>query len=222
MAKVWRNNSLSIVLFALFLICMLGHAISGWKANNEERQEHGESAVTFRQFVSSSEFGETVFENWESEFLQMGFYVILTAVLLQRGSAESKKGDGSDEVDEPPEAHRKDKDAPGPVRAGGWRLALYKVSLSLALFALFFISFFGHAIAGAQKYNQEQLQHGQTEHIGAFGYMGKALFWYESFQNWQSEFLAVFAIVVLSIWLRQYGSQESKPVHAPHRETESS
>lgn len=216
---MWRNNNLSIVIFALFCLCLAGHAVSGWLAYNDEQQEHGEPAVSLPEFLRSNEFGETVFENWESEFLQMGFYVILTVFLFQKGSSESKKHDGTDEVEADPKAHRDDPDAPGPVRKGGWQLALYKNSLSLAFLLLFLISFLGHAAAGARKYNDEQLAHGETETVSMFGYMAKPQFWYESFQNWQSEFLAVLAIVVLSIWLRQWGSPESKPVHAAHSET---
>ena len=216
---MWKNNSLSIVVCALFLLCLLGHAISGWKAYNEEQQNHGEPPVTLSQFLRSNEFGETIFENWESEFLQMAFYVVLTVFLYQKGSSESKKHDGTDEVDEDPETHRNDPDAPGPVKKGGWRLALYKNSLSIAFAVLFLISFVGHAAAGARKYNDEEREHGSTERITAMQYLAKPQFWYESFQNWQSEFLAVLAIVVLSIRLRQWGSPESKPVHAPHEET---
>jgi hypothetical protein len=218
---MWKNNSLSIVVLLAFLVCLAGHSVAGWLVYNEEQAQHGEpDEVSYLQFVRSSEFGETVFENWESEFLQMGFYVILTVFLFQRGSSESKKGDGTDEVDEDPEKHRNDPEAPAPVRRGGWRLALYKNSLSLAFLLLFAISFIGHAASGARRFNEEELEHGGTASVTTLSYMGKAQFWYESLQNWQSEFLAVLAIVLLSIWLRQWGSPESKPVHAPHRETE--
>ena len=216
---MWRNNNLSIVIFALFLICLGGHAVAGWLTHNDEQQQHDQPPVSFGEFLRSNEFGETVFENWESEFLQMGMYVILTVFLYQKGSSESKKHDGTDEVEEKPEEHRDDPNAPGPVKAGGWRLKLYKNSLSLAFLFLFLFSFFGHAAAGARKYSDEQHEHGEQEQIGAFEYMGKPQFWYESFQNWQSEFLAVLAIVVLSIRLRQWGSPESKPVHASHDDT---
>jgi hypothetical protein len=107
------------------------------------------------------------------------------------------------------------------VRRGGWRLTLYKYSLSIALTVLFLISFLGHAAAGARRLNEEQLEHGAPDVFTTLRYMGTPRFWYESFQNWQSEFLSVLAIVVLSIWLRQWRSPESKPVHAPHRQTES-
>jgi hypothetical protein len=216
---MWRNNNLSIVLVILFGLSLGGHALSGWMAHNAEQRQHGEPEVALGAFLTSSEFGETTFENWESEFLQMAFYVILTVFLYQKGSAESKKHDGSDEVEENPEAHRDDPDVPGPVRAGGWRLRLYENSLSLAFALLFLLAFFGHAAAGARKHAEEQRQHGSFEEITTLSYMQTSQFWYESFQNWQSEFLAVLAIVVLSIWLRQWGSPESKPVHAPHDST---
>jgi hypothetical protein len=216
---MWKNNNLSIILALCFLLCLAGHGLSGWLAHNEEERQHGGTGISLGEFLRSSEFGETVFENWESEFLQMGFYVILTVFLFQKGSSESKKHDGTDEVDEDPEEHRSDPEAPSPVRKGGWRLALYKNSLSLAFLLMFLVSFVGHAAAGARKHNEEQLEHGIAEQVGTFGYMTTSQFWYESFQNWQSEFLAVLAIVVLSIYLRQWGSPESKPVHAPHSET---
>jgi hypothetical protein len=216
---MWRDNNLSIVLLCLFLLSLGGHAVSGWKTYNHNQREHGEAAVTLSAFLTTSEFGETVFENWESEFLQMGFYVVLTVFLYQQGSSESKKHDGSDEVEEDPLAHRDDPNVPAPVRTGGWRLTVYKNSLSLAFLALFIVSFVGHAAAGARKHNEEQRQHGRQEPLTAVGYMQTPQFWYESFQNWQSEFLAVLAIVVLSIRLRQWGSPESKPVHAPHSST---
>jgi hypothetical protein len=219
MRTLWRNNSLSVVIFALFLFSLTGHALSGWKTYNAEQREHGEEEIRLPEYLRSSDFGESVFENWESEFLQMGFYVILTVFLYQKGSSESKKHDGTDSVEEEPEAHRNDPGVPAPVRAGGWRLTLYKNSLSLAFLALFLISFFGHAAAGARKFNEEQAAHGSGEMVGTFGYMAEPQFWFESFQNWQSEFLAVLAIVVLSIWLRQWGSPESKPVHASHENT---
>lgn len=219
---MWRNNSLSIVLILLFVLCLFGHAYAGWKVHNEEERQHGRPEITLSAFLSTNEFGETVFENWESEFLQMGFYVILTVFLYQRGSSESKKHDGTDAVEEAPEAHQQDKDAPGPVKTGGWRLSIYKNSLSLAFLGMFLASFVGHAFTGARKYNDEQLAHGSTEFVSTMQYLAKPQFWYESFQNWQSEFLAVLAIVVLSIWLRQWGSPESKPVHVPHSFTGSS
>jgi hypothetical protein len=146
----------------------------------------------------------------------MAAYVLFTVFLFQRGSAESKDPDGDEEVDRAPRRYRKD--APWPVRRGGMVLRLYEYSLTLAFATLFLASFCAHAIAGAGRYSEEQIAHGQPA-VGAVGYLGTAQFWFESFQNWQSEFLAIAAMVVLSIFLRQKGSPESKAVDSPHRQT---
>jgi hypothetical protein len=174
--------------------------------------------IAFTQYLQTGAFGEAVFENWESEFLQMGLYVILTVFLFQRGSSESKDPDKKEEVDNEPSHSQQNQNAPLPVRKGGILLRLYNYSLSIAFMGLFFISFAGHAIFGLRAYNDEALEHGQRA-TTLFGYVSSSQFWFESFQNWQSEFLAILCIVVLSIWLRQKGSPESKPVAAPHSST---
>ena len=158
-------------------------------------------------------------ENWESEFLQMFAFVVLTAFLFQKGSSESKDPDKEEPVDRDPRKSGNKKDAPWPVRAGGLVLVLYEYSLSLAFLLLFLMSFFLHAVGGAAEYNKSQVEHGIHEQLSTFGYMTTSQFWFESLQNWQSEFLAVLAMVVLSIFLRQRGSPESKPVDSPHGET---
>jgi hypothetical protein len=145
--------------------------------------------------------------------------VILTAFLFQKGASESKDPEKDHEpVDEDPRLHRDDPDAPGPVKRGGPGLKLYENSLSLALALLFVASLALHAVLGRQEYSAEQVQHGEAA-VGVLGYVGSAQFWFESFQNWQSEFLAVAVLTVLSIWLRQRSSPESKPVAKPHSET---
>ncbi len=144
----------------------------------------------------------------------MGSYVLLTVWLRQKGSAESKRLDGRDPVDEDPSTHRNDPNAPWPVRRGGPALALYRSSLSIGFLALFFASWALHAVTGAHAYIADQIAHGGRP-VDTLQYVHRAQFWFESMQNWQSEFLAVAAIVVLSIFLRQQGSSESKPVHAP-------
>jgi hypothetical protein len=161
---------------------------------------------------------EATFENWESEFLQMGSYVLLTVWLRQRGSPESKKLDGKEDVDEGPEGHDGDRDAPWAVRRGGLALALYKNSLSIAFFTLFIASWLLHGAGGAHEYSEQQQAHG-GEPVTMAKFMTTSDFWFQSFQNWQSEFLAVASIVWLSVYLRQEGSPESKPVHAPHSQT---
>jgi hypothetical protein len=159
-------------------------------------------------------------ENWESEFLQMAAYVILTVFLYQKGSSESKKLAEEEPVDRDPRKSRKKKDAPWPVRQGGFILTLYENSLFLAFVLLFLLSLWLHAVGGLRVYNEEQAQHGGQLISSALQYVGTSRFWFESFQNWQSEFLAMFTMIVLSIWLRQKGSPESKPVDAPHGQTE--
>jgi hypothetical protein len=148
----------------------------------------------------------------------MGLYVVLTAYLHQKGSAESKALDQPEAVDEDPRKARDRKDAPWPVRRGGLVLKLYEHSLSAVLFLLFILSFLLHAAGGAREYSQEQLLHG-GEPVSMLGYLATSQFWFESFQNWQSEFLSIAVIVVLSIFLRERGSPESKPVAASHQET---
>ena len=157
-------------------------------------------------------------ENWESEFLQMFAYVILTVFLYQQGSAESKKPNEPEAVDRDPRQSRNRKDVPWPVRKGGIILKLYENSLSLALFLLFALSFTLHAISGARLHSEEELQHG-GEPVSVIEYLANSQFWFESFQNWQSEFFSIGVLVVFSIFLRQRGSPESKPVDSPHRST---
>jgi hypothetical protein len=153
----------------------------------------------------------------ECEFLQMAAYVLATVFCFQRGSAESKDPNAHEEVDEDPRQHQHEPQAPGPVRKGRLALTLYAHALSTALAVLFLVSLLGHAASGARQYNAEQRVHGQAP-VSMRQYLGTARFWCESFQNWQSEFLAVGTVVVVSIWLRERGSPESKPVHRAHAE----
>ncbi len=196
----------------------LGQATTGHLEHNREAHLHGQIVLPFGSYLLTSHFLEATFENWESEFLQMAAYVVFTVFLYQRGSAESKDPDKKEAVDEVPRKHRFSGRAPLMVRLGGWRLKLYEHSLSLALFTLFLLSWLGHARAGFAEFNGELAEHGQPS-ISFGQYLGASRFWFESFQNWQSEFLAVATIVILSIWLREKGSPESKPVASPHSHT---
>jgi hypothetical protein len=144
--------------------------------------------------------------------------VLFTVFLYQRGSSESKKIGISEEVDRDPRLSRNKRDVPWPVRQGGWILTLYSNSLSLAFLALFLLSFAAHAFGGVRAFNDEALAHGEAS-ISVVEYLQTSQFWFESFQNWQSEFLAILTMVLLSVFLRQRGSPESKPVDAPHGET---
>ena len=219
MAKVFRNNGLSLVLAAVFLFTMAGQTLTGWREHNNEQRDHGAAAVGLGEYLKSGHFWEATAENWESEFLQMAMFVVLTACLYQKGSAESKDPDEEhDPVDNDPNLSRDDPKAPWPVRKGGLVLWLYSNSLSIVFLALFLASFAVHAAKGAEDYNDEQRLHGQAG-VTAVQYMGTSRFWFESFQNWQSEFLSLLAMVVFTIFLRQRGSPESKPVAAPHSDT---
>lgn len=200
--KFFRDNGLTIVLLLMFAFSLGGMALTGLAALNNEQLEHGGRAMSLAQFLSSSRFISVTFENWESEFLQMASYVILTAYLFQRGSAESRD----------PESADRPMDAATTV---GW---IYAHSLGLALIALFVISFVLHWLASATDAAHEALLHGQTTG-GVLDHLAEPQFWFESFQNWQSEFLSTAVLVVLSIFLRYRGSPESKPVLALNSET---
>jgi hypothetical protein len=218
MRRVLRENGLSIVLLSLFLLFWLGQSVAGHHEYNSEQQEHNQPQVGYLSYLGSSHFWEATAENWESEFFQMFGYVILTAFLFQKGSSESKKLGEPEPVDRDPRKSKR-KNAPWPVRRGGFILKLYENSLSLAFLLFFLISITMHAMSGARVYNEEQMEHGQPEQLGLLQYAGTSRFWFESFQNWQSEFLAIAAMVILSIHLRQRGSPESKPVDSPHDQT---
>ncbi len=103
------------------------------------------------QYLGSAHFLEATMENWESEFLQMGLYIFLTAFLYQKGSAESKKLSGSDPVHRDPRRFRNKMYAPWPVKRGGFVLLLYENSLSLAFLVLFLVSFFLHGVGRPRK-----------------------------------------------------------------------
>ena len=215
-----RDHGLSVVISVAFLSFMAAQIWTGRLQHNEERREHGELALTLPEYLASGHFWEATAENWESEFLQMAAYVLLTVGLYQKGSSESKDPDKREAVDRDPRNVRgKARDeAPGPVRRGGWVLRIYEHSLSIAFLALFLVAFWLHAIGGTRAHNAEELLHGGTA-LTVTEYLATSQFWFESFQNWQSEFLALVSMVVLSIWLRQRGSPESKPVAAPHAHT---
>jgi hypothetical protein len=216
MRKYLHNNGLSIVFFLLFMLSLAGQTFTGFNEHNNEQAQDGQPPIAFSQYLTSGHFIQATFENWESEFLQMALFVVLTIFLKQKGSSESKKEDGEEEVDKEPDPNRKD--APWPVRKGGWILALYKNSLTIALLLLFALSFTLHFYGSMKDENEKLLQKGLPAYT-ASQYLCSARLWFESLQNWQSEFLSVFALVILSIYLRQKGSPQSKPVDAPHAET---
>lgn len=210
------RNGLSIVFISLFLIALVAQAFFGWKQHNDELVQLGGDQLAFGEYLSSGHFYSSTFENFQSEFLQMAMYVLLTVSLRQIGSAESKDLEKPEEVDREPDPTKED--APGPVKRGGWQLRLYQHSLSIAFTLLFIASWAGHLYGSYKDHNEQQILHGEPPQ-GLTAFLGEPDFWFETFQNWQSEFLSVASIVVLSIFLRQKGSPESKPVDAAHLET---
>ena len=205
-------------MLALFGLFLAGQMMTGWNEFNETRQEHGAAAMPFAAYLTVGHPWEALFENWESEFLQMAAFVTFTAFLYQKGSPESRRPGAIELVDVDPRSFKDQDDAPWPVRRGGWILKIYEHSLGLALFLLFVLSWIGHAIGGWAVSRGDQHLHGQAG-ASLADYVSSSRFWFESFQNWQSEFLSVAAMVWLAVYLRQRWSPESKPVHAPHRET---
>jgi hypothetical protein len=213
MKKFLKNNGLSITFFALFLISIIAQTLLGHQEYNKELLNDGGSIVNLSEYLTSGHFVESTFENWESEFLQMALFVLLTIYLKEKGSSESKKFDGTDEVDREPDPNKKG--APWPVRKGGFILTIYKNSLTISLLILFAVSFVLHFYGSLADENLQNSLKGEPAET-TLQYLAGSRFWFESFQNWQSEFLSVFAIIVLSIYLRQIGSPQSKPVDSPN------
>lgn len=197
-------------MISFMLIFLTSQFFAGMNVKNDERKENHKPALTAIEYLESGHFIQATFENWESEFLQMSLYVLFTVFLRQKGSAESKSLDKKEEVDREPQPHP---NAPLPVKKGGIWLKLYSHSLTIAFALLFLFSFLMHFYGSLKNFNEEQIDKNLPVST-ASQYIGNAKFWFESFQNWQSEFLAVASIVLLSIWLRQKGSPESKPVDA--------
>ena len=218
MQRFMRDNGLSITLFGLFVVCIIGQAVAGWRAQIEELRSHSRPVIGFLDYLTTGHFLSATFENWESEFLQMAVYVLLTVFLFQKGSAESKKPGEANPEDEPPHKGRRDAEAPWPVQRGGLILKLYSHSLSITLVSMFVLSFWLHLAGSTRRLNDEALQHGRPVK-SMLETLADAQFWYESFQNWQSEFLSIAVLIVLGIFLRERGSPESKPVAASHAMT---
>jgi hypothetical protein len=213
-----RDRALTLALTAMFLLFLAGQLLTGLTEYNSEQLQHGLAAIAITDYLATGHFWEAVFENWESEFLQMGVFVLLTTVLIQKGSPESRRPGVKELVDSDPRDFAEDPDAPWPVRRGGWILRLYEHSLGLAFVLLFLFAWVGHALGGFADYAADQVTHRQPR-PSLTEYLMSSRFWFESFQNWQSEFLAIASMVWLAVYLRQRWSPESKPVHAPHAET---
>jgi len=215
-----RNHGLTLFFGAIFLAALVGQATSGVALVNREQVAAGLDPITLAEYVTTSQFAVDVTENWQSEFLQFLLYILATVWLLQRGSPESKKldeaGRESDEDQKVAEFSRPD--SPPWARVRGWRLSVYSHSLGMVMGTIFVLSWFVQSLAGAVAYSEDQMRD-FADPVSWTQYLALPDFWSRTLQNWQSEFLAVASMVVLSIYLRERGSPESKPVGASHEAT---
>jgi len=220
MRRFVKENSLGLAFGLLFLASLVGQAIAGHLAYNQEQLDHGGEAISLGRYLTSADFGQAVMENWQSEYLQFLVFLLLTIWLFQKGSPESKKEEelGRESESEQLIGEAAKRSSPRPAKAGGWRAALYGNSLLIVMALVFLGSWFAQSLTGWRAYNQGQLDH-HSEAIGWLGYLGNPEFWETTLQNWQSEFLAVGSFAVFTIFLRQRGSPESKPVGAAHTDT---
>ncbi|MCU1424611.1 MAG: hypothetical protein JWM51_902 [Microbacteriaceae bacterium] len=220
MLRRLRPHALSLFFASIFMLSLVGQSVAGLAAFNEEQLSHGLPATSYGSFITSSDFVVDVAENWQSEFLQFFLFILATVWLVQTGSPESKKpGDeGADSDEKQLVGPYAKPNSPRWAKATGWRRSLYSNSLLIVMGAIFALSWWIQSVAGVTVYNKEQSEHGQPA-ISWFAYCASPDFWNRTLQNWQSEFLAVGSMVAFSIYLRQRGSSESKPVGTPHNET---
>jgi hypothetical protein len=215
-----RDNSLSIVFLVIFLAALTGQALVGHGEFNHDQLLHHGDPISLGRYLTSSEFAVDVAENWQSEYLQFTLYILATVWLIQRGSPESKPPDQAGLGSDKDQKIGRYADAASPkwARVGGLRTTIYSYSLVAVMITLWLGSWFAQSIAGWSAYNADQIDH-QAPTLGWLGYIGTNDFWDRTLQNWQSEFLAVGSMAILSVYLRQRGSPESKPVGAPHEAT---
>jgi hypothetical protein len=218
-----RDNGLSVGFGAMFLAALVGQAFAGQADFNHRQLVEGGSPVTLLQYVTSSDFAVNVAENWQSEYLQFFLYVFATVWLVQRGSPESKPLDeiGTESDKKQRTGRYATEDSPDWVKAGGWRTAVFSRSLGIVMAVIFLLSWTAQSISGLSVYNAELIADLQDP-VSWLGYVGSADFWNRTLQNWQSELLAVGSLAVMSVYLRQRGSPESKPVGTSHAKTEES
>ena len=220
MRRFFKDNSLSIVFLVLFLAALCGQAIAGHADFNDRADSHGDPTISLARYLVSSDFGASVMENWQSEYLQFTTFILLTVWLLQRGSPESKRLDdaGLESDEEQKVGRHAQQDSPRWAKVGGIRRTIYENSLVLVMTTFWLGTWLAQSLTGVVQYNADQLEH-QQDPVSWSQYIGSADFWENTLENWQSEFLAVGSMAILAVYLRQRGSPESKPVGAPHGAT---
>jgi hypothetical protein len=215
-----RNNGLSLFFGLLFLATLIAESVVGHSVYNSEQLQHGDPGVSYGRYLVSSHFGEAVLENWQSEWLQFILFGLATVWLLQRGSPESKQSgeEGLQSDEKQLIGGRAPDNAPRWAKLRGWREGVYGNSFLIVMLVIYLGSWLGQSTTAWTEFNNTQRQHDE-EAVSWLHYLGKPDFWEKSLQNWQSEFLALGTMVILTVYLRQRGSPESKPVGAPHDET---
>jgi hypothetical protein len=220
MPRFVRDNGLSLCFGALFLFALLFQSVAGHAVQNEEAAAHHEALMSYGRYLTSSEFGQAVLENWQSEYLQFTLFILLTVWLVQRGSPESKpvdKAGTESDRDQKVGRHARE-DSPRWARAAGVRRWVYSNSLLLVMATIWVLSWLGQSITGWNAFNEANQSHDEAK-VSWLSYLGSSDFWEGTLQNWQSEFLAVGSMAIFAVYLRQRGSPESKPVGAPHDAT---
>ena len=206
--KVISDDSMSIMLFSLFLACLIGQGLSGWLAYNHSLRAAHFREIALGAYLGTGNFLDGIFSNWQAAILQLAVLITFGSVLRQKGAAHSRKME--------PTSHRKI----------DWKLSLratvhewlYANSLSLAFLSIFMVTFVLHALFGQWKYNENQvLRH--LAPISFSSYTGSSSFWFSVFQCWEAEFSAIGFYIVVSIFLRQENSPKSKPVGASDEQT---
>jgi hypothetical protein len=218
-----RDNSLSLFFLALFVLALLGQSIAGYQVYNQELTDHEEPTIGYFRYLVSSDFGANTLENWQSEWLQFWLFALATVWLVQKGSNESKQLDSiglEDDAQQRVKEHAP-KNAPRWAKVRDWRLTAYSYSFTIVMGLVFLATWVAQSFASWTVFNDEQADHDEPT-VSWLTYVTSSDFWERSLQNWQSEFLAVGTMAVFTIYLRQRGSPESKPVGAPHEETGSS
>ena len=220
MPKRIRDHSLSLFFFAIFIAALTAQALVGHDVHNQEAVAHGGHQISLWRYVTGSDFGNAVMENWQSEYLQFTLFMLATVWLIQRGSPESKEPEKAGRESDQAQKIGKHAGSDSPLwaRTGGIKTAVYSNSLLIAMFLIFIGSWFAQSVTGWTTFNAEQTAHHEPK-LSWLSYVGSSTFWEQTLQNWQSEFLAVGSFAVLAIYLRQRGSPESKPVGAPHDAT---
>jgi Domain of unknown function (DUF6766) len=220
MRRFIRDHSLSLFFLVIFLASLVGLAIAGHTLHNEDAVAHHGTAMTFWRYIVSSDFGNAVMENWQSEYLQFMLFMLATVWLIERGSPESKEPgkQGTETIKEQKIGEHAREDSPSWAKARGIKTFVYSNSLLIVMSIIFFGSWFAQSVTGWTTFNAEQVDHHQAT-VSWLGYLGSADFWEATLENWQSEFLAVGSFVAITVFLRQRGSSQSKPVGAPHHST---